>query len=139
MKVAGLARVLFHVGCCCLATGLTALGVLSICAPTVAADLFGLPVPAGSAAAASWVQVAGLRDIGLALGVFAVYRYEPRGMRYVGPTILAIPIGDAYLTLANGGTVQGALTHLGGTIAVAILCGCAWLNEELDRNDRKTR
>ena len=121
---------LFHLGSWCLIGGLTALGVLSIYAPATAAAMYGLPVAVETA----WVKVAGLRDIGMAATALALYRNEPRGMRYFCPALLMIPLGDAALTYAFGGTLMGALTHLGGVFAVGALSFFAWKNGELNND-----
>ena len=128
-----LAHLLFHIGTCCLCCGLTVLGIMSMVAPAAAAELYGLPIQAETA----WVRVAGLRDIGLAVAAAALYLYEPRALRAFCPTLLVIPIGDAALTLALGGTVMGALTHLGGTLAISILTAAAWLDPKLDATNAK--
>jgi hypothetical protein len=129
VTVATVAHFFFHLGVGCLTFGLTALGVLSMAAPSLAAEVYGLPVAADHTA---WVCVAGLRDVGLAASALALYLYEPRSLRAFVPTLLTIPCGDAALTLALGGTAMGAATHLGGVFAIGVLTACAWLDPALD-------
>lgn len=94
--------------------------------PSAAANLYGISVSSDIA----WVQVAGLRDLGLGVASASIYRLEPRAMRVYAPTLLLVPLGDVILTLKHG-TVLGALTHCGGIVAIGILSICAWLNPEL--------
>ena len=124
------ARVLFHIGCYCLSIGLASLGILSALQPSAASELYG--IPASSDEAQQWVRVAGLRDLGLAISAFVLYISSPGSMRVFVPTLLPIPIGDAMITLANGGreAFLGACAHLLGTVAIAILAVCAWLGAE---------
>ena len=129
-SVQRVAHVLFHIGTCCLVTGLSVLGLLSMRMPSIAAELYGLPV--SSTEAAAWVKVAGLRDFGLAIAAAAIYGFDARSLRVFVPTLLLIPIGDAVLTFTDGGTVPGALTHLGGVVCIGVLAACAWLDPALD-------
>ena len=134
-QLARVAHVLFHVGTFCLVSGLFSLGIISIEGPELASGLYGLPVKTSSCAgtvSTAWVQVAGLRDVGMAASAFLLYICEPRALRYYVPTLLIVPIGDAYLTLINLGTTEGALTHLGGVFAIGALTACAWLDPALD-------
>ena len=68
----------------------------------------------------------------MAASAFLLYICEPRALRFYVPTLLLVPIGDAYLTLINLGTTEGALTHLGGVFAIGALTACAWLDPALD-------
>ena len=129
-EIAAISRFLFHLGTGCLVFGLSVLGILSVALPLVASEMYGLP--ASDPSATAWVSVAGLRDLGLAMAALALYLYEPRSLRAFVPTLLLIPIGDAILTLRLGGTVIGALTHLGGVFAISVLTACAFLNPDLD-------
>jgi len=124
------ATLLRNLGACIMAFGLCALGVVCTVAPHEAASLYGLPVT--NSGNVSWVLVAGLRDIGLGLATLALQLFEPRALRYYVPAILCVPIGDAVLTISQGGTALDAATHGLGTIAVAILAACAWLDQTLD-------
>jgi len=130
MDIRRIARLLFHVGCYCLSIGLGCLGILSLVEPSAAADMFG--IAATSDEARQWVRAAGLRDLALGFSAFALYLASPQSMRVFVPTLLPLPIGDAMLTLAVGGkdAMQGATTHLLGTVAIGILSACAWLNTE---------
>ena len=129
-SVAELAKFFFELGTACLVLGLSVLGILSMSVPKIASELYGLP--AADPSADAWVAIAGLRDLGLALTAFFLHRFERRSLRVFGPTLLIIPIGDALLTYKFGGTVMGALTHLGGVFAIGVWTACAWLNEDLD-------
>ena len=130
--IARAAHILFHIGTCCLMFGLTALGVMSILAPAFAGEMYGVR----SSGDGAWVAIAGLRDIGIAACTLAIYMYEPRALRAFCPALLTIPIGDAMLTLKLGGTLLGALTHLGGVVAIGVLTACAWLDPALDAAKR---
>lgn len=124
-----MAHLLFHVGIACLVIGLSCLGILSLVVPATAAILFGLP---STGDAHAWVQVAGVRDVGLAAAALSLYAFDARCLRVFVPALLLIPVGDAALTITNGGTVEGALTHLFGTICIGVLAACAWLDPGLD-------
>ena len=132
--IAALAYYLFHIGAVCLSTGLSCLGALSMAMPSTAAELYGLAAPATNLPAIAWVEIAGMRDLGLGLCAHVLYMMEPRSLRYFCPMLILIPVGDAWLTLKNGGTTLGALTHFGGVVAIGILSLCAWLNPQLDRD-----
>ena len=116
----------FNVGCVCLSVGLLGLGVACMFAPEAAAQLYGIPADATGA----WVQVAGLRDLGLGCTALALYCAQPSAMRVFAPTLLVIPVGDAALTFRYGSAFD-ALTHLVGTVAIAVLAACAWLDPAL--------
>ena len=126
LTVASIAHLLFNIGSVFLSLGLTGLGVLCMVSPGTAATLYGLPsdnIP--------WVQVAGLRDLGLGLASISLYLFCPSAMRFYTLAILPIPAGDAYLTHVSGGTIDGFLSHSFGIVAIGTLAACAWLDPAL--------
>ena len=133
MDVSDVAHLLTNVGAICLSVGLMALGVVSMLAPAMASALYGLPTTE-----AAWVQVAGLRDLGLGGCTLAVYVVEPRVLRVFLIPMLAIPVVDTLLAVSHSresssDRTHAALSHVAGTIAVAILTLCAWLDPALKR------
>ena len=129
-SVGQIAHLLVLVGSTIMGSGLIGLGAMCCIAPATAAELYGLPVQLDEAVA--WVRVAGLRDAGLGVATFALLAYQRPALRYFVPAILLIPLGDAVITWsAPGGTAVGAATHLAGTVAIGILCLCAWLDPTL--------
>ena len=129
-SVGQIAHLLVLIGSVIMGSGLIGLGGVCCLAPATAAQLYGLPVQLDEAVA--WVRVAGLRDAGLGVAVFALLAYQRPALRYFVPAILLIPLGDALITWsAPGGTAAGAATHLAGTICVGILCACTWLDPTL--------
>eukprot|EP00966_Prymnesium_polylepis_P037666 874685-Prymnesium_polylepis.1 len=97
-----------------LATGLLALGVLSVAMPDTAATMYGLPTKASA-----WVAAAGLRDAVFGLVTLALYAfYKPALLIFVG-TLLAVPIGDVAITYSSGGSIDGLAAHACGTGARA--------------------
>ena len=86
--MATVARFLFNLGSMCLSLGLVSLGLVCMVAPGLAAELYGLPVESGRAIA--WVEVAGLRDLGLGITAFVLYVCEARTMRYFVLSLLPI-------------------------------------------------
>ena len=103
LSVTGVAHILFHVGSVCLSVGLTALGIMCWFAPSLAAEQYGIePCRLPSGIRSEWVQVAGLRDLGLGLATLGLYLYEPRAIRIFVPAITCIPAGDALLALQHG-------------------------------------
>ena len=129
--VAQAATLLRNIGAMCLSFGLCGLGVVCVFAPHDASSLYGLPVKAGGDV--SWVLVAGLRDFGLGLATLMLQVFEPSALRVFVPSIICVPLGDAALTILQGGTMLDAAMHGMGTIAVTILAVCAWLDPTLGR------
>lgn len=131
LSVTGVAHILFHVGSVCLSLGLTALGIMCWFAPGLAAEQYGIePCRLPSGIRSEWVQVAGLRDLGLGLATLGLYLYEPRAIRIFVPAITCIPAGDALLALQHG-TATGAAAHVFGIVALSILSASAWLDPSL--------
>ena len=109
-----------------LAALFVALGGRFILAPGAGAALFGLPAPAGEAAA--WLAVVGLRDLvfGLYLVVLALVA-TPRAVGAVLGTTVLIPLGDVLILLiVRGGEVAAGhlLVHLA---SAGVLAGAAAL------------
>ena len=127
LSVGSIAHLLFNIGSVCLSLGLSVLGICCMVDPATAATLYGLPsnnIP--------WVQVAGLRDLGLGLAAIALFLCCPSAMRFYTLAILPIPAGDAYLTHIHGGTLDGLLSHSFGIVAIGTLAACAWLDPALN-------
>ena len=131
LSLTGVAHILFLVGSVCLSVGLTALGIMCWFAPGLAAEQYGIePCRLPSGIRSEWVQVAGLRDLGLGLATLGLYLYEPRAIRIFVPAITCIPAGDALLALQHG-TATGAAAHVFGIVALSILSASAWLDPSL--------
>lgn len=127
------AHTLVMLGSNIMATGLTVLGIVCCFDPVGAAELYGIPLPAGEAgpAAIAWVRVSGLRDAGLGLATFALFACHRQALRVFVPAILPIPLGDAALTWSAGGGGTGVATHLLGAVAIGALAALTWLDPTL--------
>ena len=137
MEAARAAHLLRKIGAMCLSFGLIGLGVICSISPNDAAKLYGLPTLSDASAVHAWVQVAGLRDFGLGCATLAISVSYPQALRVYAPTIAIIPIGDAYLTYAFGGSALDAAAHIFGTVAIGILSLCAWLDPALSASSEE--
>ena len=128
-----LATVLRKVGANIMGTGLVVLGVLCVMAPSTASAMYGLPAKREN----PWVIVAGIRDFGLGIATLMLNYYEPRSLRVFVPSVLLVAVGDAMLTITQGGTVPEAGAHIGGSVAIIILTIVAWLDRTLGEGHAK--
>ena len=130
LSIGAVAHFLRVLGSVILSFGLIALGIVCLVNPEFASIMYGLPV--GSASGdMRWVLVAGLRDFGLGVAALALHVFDPGAMRIFAPSLLIIPIGDAILTLQQGGTQLHAAIHVAGSVAIGILSACTFLDPTL--------
>eukprot|EP01052_Picozoa_sp_SAG31_P003589 SAG31_NODE_140_length_22731_cov_10.941410_13_plen_157_part_00 len=107
-------------GTVCLALGLGALGLLSLCAPDLAAEAYGITAPLGPGQ--GWVRAAGLRDFGFAVAALCILRGSPESLPAFLPGVLLIPAGDIAIVCAHGNVGwQALLPHVAGVFAVGVL------------------
>lgn len=137
------AHFLFLVGSLCLGGGLIGLGVLCLVHPHFAADTYGLPLHASCATPTrtdeGWVIVTGLRDLVLGMSTLALLTLQPGSMRVFTLMLLPLPIGDAFVAHAYGGSATSVATHALGSVAVAVLAGAAWCDSSLGRLDQRSK
>ncbi|MBB4935544.1 hypothetical protein F4561_006438 [Lipingzhangella halophila] len=104
-----------------LGAGIIAIGLRFLLAPEAGASGFGIPAPAD---AAPYLAAKGVRDIAfgvVGLGLLAMRR--PREAGWVLIATALVPISDAAIVLAHGGTPAVAFGIHGTTAAVLIITG----------------
>ena len=102
------------------AAGIAAIGLLALLVPIHAASMFGVPVK--SVDAASWVRIAGVRDIayGAVMGSLLAFR-EKRAAGLLILLSIIIPAGDAFSVLAATGMCFQVFFHGSSVIFMAVL------------------
>lgn len=119
-----------------LGLGILVIGVLYLIAPAGIAASFGTDLGGTRAALA----VKGVRDI--ATGVVALAAVATVSNRILGWALLAfalIPVGDASIVLASGGSALSAFAIHGLTAAVMCITALALLRPNLRRRQVENR
>lgn len=125
---------LCSLGACVLGSGLVAMGSMCYVAPSVASDVYGLPIfPNGQPAflksdappnAEAWVMATGLRDLSLGVATLSIQIFRRDALLFLVPSVLLVPLGDAcitYASLAGEGRLAATAPHCFGSACVGAL------------------
>lgn len=114
--------VLFWI-CGVLATAVFLVGLFALVAPVPGSASFGVPVrDAGNTQAIAWTRLMGVRDIGLAVILFALMAVK--AARIAGLMLLLvviIPIVDCATVIHSTGITYHVLVHGGSAVLMVII------------------